>query len=379
MVTGVSNSINTNNLTFSKNAVKYLQDGKLSEDSLGKQVKDSALASLPFAGIFGVGVPYIGAKRAVKNDKNLIFKDEFLKRVKESSGIKETAKNAGEVAKNATDVGKAASKDKKGIAKLLRLDKLGNWFKGTKLGKTKLVQNISKLNIGTFFACNMLFQLGEIIPAFKDGGIVGGVKQIGKSVVKGGADAIAYAGGMKLGAMAGGALGTKLGAALGTAVAPGVGTVIGAVAGIVLGGVFSTVAGKVCKLFVGKDHSEKKADKEKDETAKQLAQDSASLAELKTAVEAKVMEKAESGKLTADDIAILEQAQTIQVADNKQDSQVAFKGAEEAKQAQPIGTVTKPAPESDEQIMARLQKIPEGADLGIEYEVPANYSWTTSV
>ncbi|MBR2385726.1 hypothetical protein IKA92_00335, partial [bacterium] len=310
----------------------------------------AAIGSLPVGLLFGAGP---------------VLKDKIFKKGKKDV-IEQQAKNAGEVAKNASEAGKAAVKEKKGIAKLLKLDKLGNWFKGTKLGKTKLVQNISKLNIGSFFAFNMLFQLGEIIPAFKDGGIKGGVKQIGKSVVKGGADAIAYAGGMKLGATIG-------------SVGGPVGSAIGAVAGIVLGGVFSTVAGKVCKLFVGKDHSEKKADKEKDETAKQLAQDSASLAELKTAVEAKVMEKAESGKLTADDIAILEQAQTIQVADNKQDGQVAFKGAEEAKQAQPIGTVTKPAPESDEQIMARLQKIPEGADLGIEYEVPANYSWTTSV
>lgn len=356
MVTGVSNSINTNNLTFSKNAVKYLQDGKLSEDSLGKQVKDSALASLPFAGIFGVGLPAWQAKKEVKKNGGK-FADAFKQKVEDASGL-----------------AKGATKEPGKIAKFFKLDKLGNLLSKSKVG-AKVVKGVSKSSIPSFLAFNMLFQLGEIIPAFKDDGIVGGVKQIGKSVVKSGADAVAYAGGMFLGAK----LGATAGAALGSTVAPGVGTAIGAVAGIVLGGVFSTVAGKVCKLFVGKDHSEKKADKEKDETAKQLAQDSASLAELKTAVEAKVMEKAESGKLTADDIAILEQAQTIQVADNKQDSQVAFKGAEEAKQAQPIGTVTKPAPESDEQIMARLQKIPEGADLGIEYEVPANYSWTTSV
>ena len=46
MSIGVSNSINQNNLTFSKNAVKYLQDGKLTEDSLGKQVVESALLNL---------------------------------------------------------------------------------------------------------------------------------------------------------------------------------------------------------------------------------------------------------------------------------------------------------------------------------------------
>ncbi len=357
MVTGVSNSINTNNLTFSKNAVKYLQDGKLTEDSLGKQIKDSALGSLPFAGIFGAGLPALQARKEVKKNGGK-FADVFKQKVDEASGIaKNTTKGPGR------------------IAKFFKLDKLGNLISKSKVG-AKVVNWVSKSSIPIFIGFNMLFQLGEIIPAFKDEGIIGGVKQIGKSVVKSGADAVAYAGGMLLGAK----VGSAVGAALGSAVAPGVGTAIGAVAGIVLGGVFSTVAGKVCKLFVGKDHSEKKADKEKNETAQQIAQDEASLGELKTAVEAKVLEKAQNGKLTEDDIAILEQAQAIEVNNTQQE--VVFKGNEapsQTSQAQPIGTVTKPAEETDEQIMARLQKIPENADLGIEYEVPSDYSWTTSV
>lgn len=373
MVTGVSNSINTNNLTFSKNAVKYLQDGKLTEDSLGKQIKDSALGSLPFAGIFGAGLPALQARKEVKKNGGK-FADVFKQKVEEASGI-----------------AKGATKGPGRIAKFFKLDKLGNLISKSKVG-AKVVNWVSKSSIPIFIGFNMLFQLGEIIPAFKDDGIIGGIKQIGKSVVKSGADAVAYAGGMllgaKLGSTVGAALASTAGAALASTAAGGalgslagpVGIAIGAVAGIVLGGVFSTVAGKVCKLFVGKDHSEKKADKEKKEAAQQIAQDEASLGELKTAVEAKVLEKAQNGKLTEDDIAILEQAQAIEVNNTQQE--VAFKGNEapsQTSQAQPIGTVTKPAEETNEQIMARLQKIPANADLGIEYEVPSDYSWTTSV
>ena len=384
MSIGVSNSINQNNLTFSKNAVKYLQDGKLTEDSLGKQVKDSALGSLPFAGLFGVGLPALGARKLVKNNPGMKFGDAFEQKIKESSGIASgTPKQPGK------------------IAKFLRLDKLGKWFKNTWLGKTKIVKGLSKLNIGSFFAFNMLFSLTEVVPAFKDGGVVGGVKQIGKSVAGAAVDAVAYAGGMKLGAMAG----AKVGAMIGTAGGP-VGAAIGAVAGIVLGGVASTVGAKLCKGIFGKNHSELKADEEKNQVAEQIASDDAALAEVKTAVEATVMEKAQSGKLTADDLAILEQAQAVQVATPTQQSEPTFQGAKneteqvdalnttaqttqantlqttaqatQANAAQPMNTVAKPQ-DSKEQIRARLQKIPEDMELNIDYEVPSDYAWTTAV
>ena len=121
MVTGVTNPNYANNLSFSKNAVKYLQDGKLSEDSLGKQVKDSALGSLPMGAIFGAGIPAISAARYVKKNPGTKFGDVFKQKVVDSSGL-----------------ASGAPKEPGKIAKFLKLDKLSNWFKNTKLGKTKL-------------------------------------------------------------------------------------------------------------------------------------------------------------------------------------------------------------------------------------------------
>lgn len=102
-----------------------------------------------------------------------------------------------------------------------------------------------------WFLFEMIFNLGKIYSAFKDGGFSSGVKQIFQSGLKSAGTAAGWVAGKAVGT----AVGAKLGAMIGTAVCPGLGTAIGTVVGFIGGSVGMWLAGKATKAIAGVDES----------------------------------------------------------------------------------------------------------------------------
>ncbi len=84
---------------------------------------------------------------------------------------------------------------------------------------------------------------GKVIPAFKNEGILAGLKQTGKSILKVGSNFISYA--------AGGVLGRIIGTSIGTLICPGVGSAVGGNIGDAIGSMLvgSTVTNVVDKAL----------------------------------------------------------------------------------------------------------------------------------
>lgn len=178
----------------------------------------------------------------------------------------QNAKATGEITKN-TLSGKAASwlKTKTGVRKAQT-----KILEGT-MSKNKAIKALSKsakaggsmfvISAGAEALCN-------VIPTYKQLGKEKGRKQLGKSLVKVGADTVGFAVGAKVGgiagAKAGAAIGTFIGGPAGTLVGGVVGTVIG-IAGGLLG---SWIAGKAAKAVVGKDELEIAQEEQTNEIAK---------------------------------------------------------------------------------------------------------------
>lgn len=177
------------------------------------------------------------------------------------------------------------------------------WLEGTKYGG----QALSKL--GGFAKVakkgGAVFDLvieggaqlfGEVIPAFKNGGVGAGIKQLGKSSVQ----VAGSVGGWALGA----SLGTKAGAAIGTAICPGIGTaagaVIGAVGGIIGGLIGSSLFSGIAKKITGKSENDKIEEKQLQQQAAMVAGDSASVSQLQSAVAQQVQYDIASGNVTED-------------------------------------------------------------------------------
>lgn len=121
-------------------------------------------------------------------------------------------------------------------------------------GESPLLQKVLPCvkGAGLWAAIGGVTELFNIVPAFTEGGIGSGIKQIGKSAVK--------VAGNVAGWFAGEAAGSAAGAVIGTAICPGLGTAAGAI----IGGLFGVAGGflgswaadKVTKAVVGKDESE---------------------------------------------------------------------------------------------------------------------------
>jgi hypothetical protein len=323
-----------NNVSFASNALRYLQNEPLSgETSLFDDVKSSAKFGTIFAALFQIPTFVKSAKMAKKTGKG--FKNAFV-----DVTAAKTAKEAASAVKEPGKIAKALKLDKlgaslsknvvnTGVGKALKLPKLAKFFKGA--------------GLGSMIAFNAVFQLMEIIPAFKNNGVEAGVKQVGKSAVSATVDGVAYSVGLKLGSMAG----AKIGAAIGTSIAPAIGTVIGAIGGMVLGGIASTIGAKICSKIFGKNQSEINAQNQHQEQAQQIAQDKEAMGQLQELVAQKIVTEQEQGKVSD---------ATVQMANQLQDTLTSSQGqsAQAATSQNPVSqTTASQNPQTEE-------KLPEG-------------------
>ncbi len=294
-----------NNVSFASNALRYLQDQPLNgETSLFNDIKSSAKTGLIFASVFQIPTFWKSAKTARKTGKG--FKDAFV-----NVTAAKTAKEAVGAIKQPGRIARALKLDKAGafltknvvetsVGKAIKLPKVAKFFKGA--------------GLGSMMVFNSVFQLMEIIPAFKNNGFEAGIKQVGKSAVNAAVDGVAYSVGMKLGSIAG----AKMGAAIGTSIAPAVGTVIGAIGGMVLGGICSTIGAKICSKIFGKNQSEINAQNQHQEQAQQISQDKEAMGELQTLVAQKIMQEQEQGKVNDATVQMAAQLQETLTPDQTQ-------------------------------------------------------------
>ncbi|MBR1976781.1 hypothetical protein IKA15_00705 [bacterium] len=356
-------------LTFAGQAVKYMQNGSLKEKSLFDEVKSSAVGSLPFAVAFAAVPTLWGAGKIARKDGKTFM---------EALRIKTDAKAAS-----------TAVQEHGRVAKFFKLDKLSDCYSKTKFANTK-VGGLFK-GASTMFLMTGLFELMEVIPAFKNGGVGAGLKQTAKSAGNVVVDGLMYSAGLKLGTMAG----AKLGAMLGTAGGP-IGALVGGVAGMVLGGALNTLGRGLLDKVMGKNFSVKKQEQDMQTQAQAIAQDDAALAQMKDAVQAQIIAKAQSGKeLTKDDEQMLALAQAVEVDNSQAQTSAQALASEQGAQgtiqtndmqaaqvqntmqvdniqaAQAQNVTMTPEEQEEAELIARLQKVDNPQ---IDYQVPDNFS-----
>lgn len=143
---------------------------------------------------------------------------------------------------------------------------VSGWFKKLAAsGESPLMRKILPCmkGVGGFAILTGVAEAFQIIPTFFELGIGSGLKQTGKSIVKGAASIGGWFGGEAAGVMAGEVIGTVIFPGVGTAA----GAVIGGLLGIVGGFIGSWAAGKVAEKVVGKNE----LDLDKEKKAQQLA------------------------------------------------------------------------------------------------------------
>ena len=262
----------------------------------------------------------VSAQKAGQDTTKLLEQKKIIQEALEGAA-KESTKVADDVLKNADDVINAAKQTSKtGI-----LSKIGNaistpfkWI-GSKISGSKLATAIKSTEKGAKFLSKaddvlkvakkggMLFDLaiegtmqifGEIIPAFKNGGVDSGVKQIGKSGVQVAASVGGWAAGAKAGAAAGAAIGS---------IFPGAGTAIGGAIGGIVGGLLgSSLFTGIAKKITGKSEKEIIQEEQAQEQAQLIANDSASVQELQNAVMQEIQLDMQDGELSEDGQKMLE-------------------------------------------------------------------------
>ncbi len=262
----------------------------------------------------------VSAQKAGQDTTKLLEQKKIIQEALEGAA-KQGTKVADDVLKNADDVINAAKQTSKtGI-----LSKIGNaistpfkWI-GSKISGSKLATAIKSTEKGAKFLSKaddvlkvakkggMLFDLaiegtmqifGEIIPAFKNGGVDSGVKQIGKSGVQVAASVGGWAAGAKAGAAAGAAIGS---------IFPGAGTAIGGAIGGIVGGLLgSSLFTGIAKKITGKSEKEIIQEEQAQEQAQLIANDSASVQELQNAVMQEIQLDMQDGELSEDGQKMLE-------------------------------------------------------------------------
>ncbi|MCQ2739433.1 MAG: hypothetical protein MJ237_04310 [bacterium] len=115
------------------------------------------------------------------------------------------------------------------------------------IGKKAFAKGLFKSFKG-FAIVSLFCEIGNIIDAYKRGGIDVAKKQLGKSVLKTGLNSLGYTVGNAAGRWAGAALGAKIGASIGT-VCPGLGNIIGGVLGALIGCLVAWGADKLTKCI----------------------------------------------------------------------------------------------------------------------------------
>lgn len=256
----------------------------------------------------------VSAKSAGKDVSKLVEQRKIVQEALESAA-KEGTKITDDILKNADSVICAAKETgKKGL-----LSKIGSaistpfkWLGGKITGSSayKAIEATEKgskflSKAGNFLKVakkgGMIFDLAiegtmqiftEIIPAFKNGGIESGVKQIGKSGVQVAASVGGWAAGAKAGAAAGAAIGS---------IFPGAGTVIGGAIGGIVGGLLgSSLLSGIAKKITGKSENEKIQEEQTQQQAALIANDSASVQQLQNAVIQEIQYDMQDGELSED-------------------------------------------------------------------------------
>ncbi|MBQ3102402.1 hypothetical protein IJC60_05305 [bacterium] len=335
--------VTNTNVAFAGQALKYMQNGTLKERSLFDDVKSTAAGALPFA-LIADTIPTLWGAKKIKKAEGGTFKQALEKKTAEKLKSQNVPKEHGK------------------IAKFFKLDKLSKWYNGTKFAGTKLGRLFK--GSSSMFLFTGLFELMEVIPAFKNGGIGAGLKQTVKSAGNVVVDGLMYTAGLKLGTAAGAAIGGPVGA------------VVGGIGGMVLGGVLNTLGRGLLDKVLGKNYSVKKQEQDMQAQAQAIAQDSAALAQVKDAVQAQILTKAQNGeKITEDDKQMLAMAQAVeaenpQMVQNEQNVQ-SLAQANNIQAAQTQTANMTPEEQEEAELIARLQKVDNPQ---IEYQIPDNFS-----
>lgn len=305
MVSSVSsaNNINYNNVEFVKKALKYTQGQPIKEQSAGQEVASGLPTSIAYASAFQI-IPATNKAIKFKNLKNVIGKDEF-KRVwtgtVENAETLEAVKGfAAENPKKFTSLSKRLKniifkKPAEQVAQEAAIKATGKATSNVEAlaSSAKLLSKAGIKSIfkqaKSYFVFNMAFQLFDIIPAFKEGGVSEGIKQVGKSAVHAAGDAIAYSAGLKIGAAIGGAV----------SMGNPIGALIGGALGMVIGGVTSSLVGKGITKVLGKSYKEQQAEAQEQQVAETIADNPQAMNQLKQAVEEKIAQDTQSGKKKA--------------------------------------------------------------------------------
>ncbi len=247
-------------------------------------IAQTAIGTLPFAGIFG-GFQAIGA---LKNNGLTGTEKEAFKAAKKAGtakgwNISETIKNVkAQYPYTRTDAIKAGSDFfKKEYGDILKskttpnearlpfkmgkmMDKLPGY---ARLRETGFGKAMGRSGAGFMAVIDGLIKTTtDVVPAFQQLGFKSGMKQIGKSATEVAIGSVGW--------LAGDALGMSVGAAIGTAICPGVGTAIGGFLGRFIGGaVAGAAAAKAAKAITGKTEIEKAQEKATQEAAAQIQND----------------------------------------------------------------------------------------------------------
>ncbi len=336
----MTQAVSNTNIAFAGQALKYMQNGSLKEKSLFEDVKSTAKGSIPFGLVLDTIPTLIGANK-IKKTTGATFKEALNKKTQEK--IK---------SHNTQTYGR--------VAKFFKLDKLANWYSKTKFASTKL-GGLFKGATGCFIMTGA-FELMEVIPAFKNGGVGAGMKQVAKSSANVVVDGLMFTAGAKIGTMIGASLGP-------------VGALVGGLAGTVLGGALNTLGRGLLDKVLGKNYSEKKQEQDMQTQAQAIAQDDAQLTQMKEAVEAQIAAKAQNGEeLTDDDKQMLALAQSVNV-DNSQSADMTqtVDGAQSAQMntVQNAQTQDGDVTQEEAELIARLQKV---NNPQIDYQIPADFS-----
>ena len=262
----------------------------------------------------------VSAQKAGQDTTKLLEQKKIVQEAIEKAG-KEGTKVADDILKNADSVIDATKEvGKKGF-----FSKIGSaisspfrWV-GSKISGSKLVSTIKSTEKGAKILSKaddflkvakkggMIFDLviegtmqlfGEVIPAFKNGGLDSGLKQVAKS----GTQVAASVGGWAAGAKAGAAVGAAIGS-----IFPGAGTAIGGAIGGIVGGLLgSSLFTGIAKKITGKSENEKIQEEQAQEQAQLIANDTNSLQQLESAVAQEIQLDMQDGELSEDSQKMLE-------------------------------------------------------------------------
>ena len=335
--TGILKKIQNIPSTFAngiQNAYTGIKNGTTTTSSIANAFKNADA----YQTLNDLNEAIVSANSANKSTSELLKQKQLLQEALESA-TKEGSKISDDLLINADNAINAAKESSKTgiISKIANVvstpfkwlknkatgSKIYNAIKSTELGSKILSKGSDFLKIAK--KGGMIFDLAiegtmqifsEIIPAFKNGGVESGVKQIGKS----GAQVAASVGGWAVGAKAGAAAGAAVGS-----IFPGAGTVIGGAIGGILGGLLgSSLFSGIAKKITGKSENEIIQEEQAQQQAELIANDSTSMQELQNAVIQNIQLDLQDGQLSEDSQKMLEYIDTTSISTTDDNDSTSF-------------------------------------------------------